>query len=132
MSITVRPTNVTIRGGRALRVTVDRTTVKRIQGGMGPRGPQGEEAAGATLTLPAGSALHAGRAVRLQGGGGGGAQDVNFRLGAPGSAGGGRGGTVSEAGEDGAPNTGSGGGGAGSQGTAGVGGSGVCIIEWFE
>lgn len=65
MSITVRPTLVTVRGGRQTVVRVDRATAVRIAAGVGPRGPAGQDAAGATLTLPAATSIHAGRAVRL-------------------------------------------------------------------
>lgn len=68
MSATVRPTVVTIRGGRQTVVQVDRATAVRIAAGVGPRGPAGQDAAGATLTLPAATSIHAGRAVRLAGG----------------------------------------------------------------
>jgi hypothetical protein len=45
MSITVRPTVVTVRGGRQNVVRVDRTTAVRIAAGVGPRGPAGPSGA---------------------------------------------------------------------------------------
>lgn len=68
MSITVRPTHVTVRGGQQTVVRVSRNTATRIAAGVGPRGPAGQDAAGATLTLPTATSIHAGRAVRLVGG----------------------------------------------------------------
>jgi hypothetical protein len=68
MSITVRPTVVTVRGGSQTVVRVDRNTATRIAAGVGPRGPAGQDAAGATLVLPTATSIHAGRAVRLVGG----------------------------------------------------------------
>lgn len=45
MSITVRPTVVTVRGGRQTVVRVDRSTAVRIASGVGPRGPAGPSGA---------------------------------------------------------------------------------------
>lgn len=60
-------TVVVIAGGSVQQVRQDRTQTAVVSE-AGPRGPAGQDAAGATLTLPTAVSIHAGRAVRLVGG----------------------------------------------------------------